>query len=70
MQTTASRAKALTHRIQGGDSRHLDWLPDESVHLVLTSPPYWTLKEYPQNRAQLGLIADYDAFHDELDKAR
>jgi len=68
MQTTASRAKALTHRIQGGDSRHLDWIPDESVHLVLTSPPYWTLKEYPQNRAQLGLIADYDAFHDELDK--
>ena len=68
MQTTASRAKALAHRIQGGDSRHLDWIPDASVHLVLTSPPYWTLKEYPQNRAQLGLIADYDAFHDELDK--
>jgi modification methylase len=68
MQTTASRAKALSHRIQGGDSRQLDWIPDESVHLVLTSPPYWTLKEYPQNRAQLGLIADYDAFHDELDK--
>ena len=68
MQTTALRAKALTHRIQAGDSRHLDWIPDESVHLVLTSPPYWTLKQYPQNRAQLGLIADYDAFHDELDK--
>jgi site-specific DNA-methyltransferase (adenine-specific) len=36
--------------------------------LVVTSPPYWTLKEYPHNRSQLGLIADYDAFHDELEK--
>lgn len=39
-----------------------------SIHLVLTSPPYWTLKEYPLRKGQLGLIADYDAFHDELEK--
>lgn len=43
-------------------------MPDESVHLVVTSPPYWTLKEYPPNKKQLGLIADYQEFHDELDK--
>jgi len=36
--------------------------------LVVTSPPYWTLKEYPANKSQLGLIADYEAFHNELDK--
>jgi len=46
----------------------MDWLPDESVHLVLTSPPYWTLKEYPVNNRQLGLIEDYERFHDELEK--
>ena len=57
-----------THVIHQGDSRHLDWIPSESAHLVLTSPPYWTLKEYPLNESQLGLIADYDAFHDELEK--
>jgi len=51
-----------------GDSRELDWIRGESVHLVVTSPPYWTLKEYPHHHNQLGLIEDYDAFHDELDK--
>jgi modification methylase len=60
--------KPTTHVIHPGDARQLDWIPDDSVHLVVTSPPYWTLKEYPPNQDQLGLIADYDAFHDELEK--
>jgi len=46
----------------------LEWIPSESIRLIVTSPPYWTLKEYPLNKSQLGLIADYDAFHDELEK--
>jgi len=54
--------------ISCADSRHLDWIPDSSVHLVVTSPPYWTLKKYPSISAQLGLVADYERFHDELDK--
>jgi hypothetical protein len=33
-----------THRIQLGDARELAWIPDASVHLVVTSPPYWILK--------------------------
>ena len=68
MRGAATAAQTLTHLIHGGDSRRLDWIPDASVHLVLTSPPYWTLKEYPANPDQLGLIEDYDRFHDELDK--
>ena len=28
-----------------GDSRDLGWVESGSVHLALTSPPYWTLKE-------------------------
>ncbi len=59
---------ATTHTICRGDSRKLDWIPDEAIHLVLTSPPYWTLKEYPLNPDQLGVIGDYEKFHDELDK--
>ena len=51
-----------------GDSRELGWIAPGSVHLALTSPPYWTLKEYPRREGQLGLVEDYDAFHDELDK--
>jgi DNA modification methylase len=61
-------AKSTTHVIHQGDARDLDWIPSESVHLIVTSPPYWTLKEYPLHKGQLGLIADYDAFHDELEK--
>jgi DNA modification methylase len=66
--TATAAAKTLTHRIHRGDSRELGWIADESVHLIVTSPPYWTLKEYPKNADQLGTIADYDRFHDELDK--
>jgi DNA modification methylase len=68
MRATATAAKLLTHIIHCGDSRDLAWIDDESVHLVVTSPPYWTLKEYPKHPGQLGLIEDYDRFHDELDK--
>ncbi len=58
-----------THRLLQGDARDLSWIPDSSVHLVVTSPPYWTLMEYARgNEAQLGDIADYERFLAELDK--
>ena len=34
------------HRIINGDSRQMSLLGDESVHLIVTSPPYWQLKDY------------------------
>lgn len=57
-----------SHRIYLGDARRMPSLPPESVHLVLTSPPYWTLKEYRQSHGQLGHLEDYDEFLNELDK--
>ena len=57
-----------SQRIISGDSRNMNALKDESVHLVVTSPPYWTLKEYRKIRGQLGHIVDYDQFLIELDK--
>lgn len=51
-----------------GDARSLSWIRDESVHLVVTSPPYWTLKEYEHSNEQLGDVQDYEAFLTELDK--
>ena len=51
-----------------GDARDLSWLPDESVHLIVTSPPYWTLKRYNEQLGQLGHIANYEQFLDELDQ--
>lgn len=56
------------HRLHLGDARDLSWIPDKSVHLVVTSPPYWTLKKYEDRRGQLGAVEDYEAFLDELEK--
>ncbi|MEX0700686.1 MAG: site-specific DNA-methyltransferase [Planctomycetales bacterium] len=55
------------HDIRHGDAREMDLGP-QSVQLVLTSPPYWTLKEYRDGEGQLGHVADYDQFLAELDK--
>lgn len=55
------------HDLRLCDARTLE-LPAESVHLVLTSPPYWTLKEYRESDGQLGYVADYEEFLAELDK--
>lgn len=57
-----------THQLHMGDAREMANLMPESVHLVLTSPPYWTLKEYRDSSGQLGHIEDYDQFLSELDK--
>lgn len=57
-----------SHRLHKGDARDLSWLADESVHLGVTSPPYWTLKTYAANDRQMGAIEDYAQFLDELDK--
>lgn len=56
------------HDLYNVDARGLDFLAPNSVHLVVTSPPYWTLKDYRQHPDQLGSIADYLAFLDELDR--
>lgn len=55
------------HDLFRADARELT-LPSESVHLVVTSPPYWTLKEYRDSSGQMGHIADYEEFLGELDR--
>lgn len=55
------------HDLFVGDCRTMRLEPN-SVHLVLTSPPYWTLKEYHHAEAQLGDVEDYERFLAELDK--
>lgn len=59
---------ATEHRLHLGDARDLSWIPDKSVHLIVTSPPYWTLKKYETRNGQLGDIEEYDAFLAELAK--
>lgn len=57
-----------THRLNLGDARDMSLLATGSVHLVLTSPPYWTLKEYRDVDGQLGHVVDYDEFLEGLDQ--
>jgi DNA modification methylase len=59
---------ATVHRLINGDARELAYLDDASVHLVVTSPPYWNLKRYNENPDQLGHIRDYEVFLFELEK--
>ncbi len=61
-------AEPVRVQLRLGDARDLSWLPDESVHLIVTSPPYWTLKRYNERLGQLGHVADYEQFLDELDQ--
>jgi site-specific DNA-methyltransferase (adenine-specific) len=57
-----------THRLVQGDARDLGFIADASVHLVVTSPPYWTLKRYNDSAGQLGHVEDYERFLNELEK--
>jgi len=57
-----------THRVINGDSRVPSRVAPASVHIVLTSPPYWTLKTYEQANGQLGDVHDYERFLGELNE--
>ena len=56
------------HRLVQGDARDLSFIADQSVHLVVTSPPYWTLKRYNDSEGQMGHISDYEIFLAELNR--
>ena len=56
------------HTLYHADARNMSFIMDKSVHLVLTSPPYFNLKEYRRGQNQLGIIDDYQQFIDELEK--
>jgi DNA modification methylase len=58
---------ATRHQLRLGDARDLSGISDRSVHLVVTSPPYWTLKKYEDRKGQLGHVHDYEEFLDQLD---
>jgi site-specific DNA-methyltransferase (adenine-specific) len=48
-----------------GDSRKMKELKDESVHLVITSPPYWQLKDYG-DKNQIGFNDTYEDYINNL----
>jgi site-specific DNA-methyltransferase (adenine-specific) len=54
-----------THKIINGDSRQMSELKDRSVHLIITSPPYWQLKDYGSNN-QIGFNDSYENYINNL----
>jgi site-specific DNA-methyltransferase (adenine-specific) len=60
--------QSTLHRLINGDARELSFLEPQSVHLVVTSPPYWNLKRYNENPDQLGHVQEYETFLSELEK--
>lgn len=65
-QTAGS--EATKHKLVSGDARDLSFIDDESVHLIVTSPPYWSLKRYEDHPSQMGHMKDYEVFLAELEK--
>lgn len=64
----AVRQITTSHRMVLGDARNMTGIADGSVHLIVTSPPYWTLKEYRETEGQLGHVDDYEEFLSNLDR--
>ena len=67
-QPLCENMSSTVHRLINGDARDLSFLDDASVHLIVTSPPYWNLKRYNENPEQMGHIQDYETFLRELEK--
>ncbi len=53
------------HKIINGDSRNMLELPDKSIQLIITSPPYWQLKDYG-NSDQIGFYNTYEEYINNL----
>jgi len=53
------------HKIIIGDSRNMEELENNSVHLVITSPPYWQLKDYGTD-SQIGFNDSYEDYINNL----
>ncbi|MCL4548258.1 MAG: site-specific DNA-methyltransferase [Bacteroidetes bacterium] len=53
------------HKVIFGDSRSMKELGSESVHLIITSPPYWQLKDYGHTK-QIGFDDSYEDYINNL----
>lgn len=58
-------ANKLKHTLINGDCRRMDLIEDESIHLIITSPPYWQLKDYGIE-GQIGYNDTYEEYINNL----
>lgn len=67
IEATVQR-RQTAHELIQGDARVASALEPNSIHLVVTSPPYWTLKRYNEHEEQMGHVTEYDQFIAALDE--
>ena len=53
------------HLLINGDCRKMSQIQNESVHLIVTSPPYWQLKDYG-TKNQIGFNDSYEEYINNL----
>jgi DNA modification methylase len=56
-----------SHRLRIGDARDLSFLSDGEVQLVVTSPPYWQIKDYGPP-GQIGFGQTFEKYIDSLNQ--
>jgi DNA modification methylase len=54
-----------THKVVLGDARCMSLVDDKSIHLIITSPPYWQLKDYG-TEGQIGFDDSYESYINNL----
>ena len=67
MSPTTPHYSDTVTAIYHGDARDMTAVPNASVHLIITSPPYWDLKNY-RNSQQMGLGQSYEEYLGEIRK--
>lgn len=60
-QNSEARSPEARHAIFFGDARHMSATQDASVQLIVTSPPYWQLKDYGSPE-QIGFHDSYEEY--------
>lgn len=76
-QTATSNDRKYINKVYFKSSKQMTELPDESIHLIITSPPYFNIKDYSKDGyqeksigialdGQIGDINDYEKYIDEL----
>lgn len=67
----------VVNKVYFKDARKMEELPDDSIHLVVTSPPYFNIKDYSLDgyqvtkvangaRGQIGSISGYEKYISEM----
>lgn len=56
---------SMNNKVFIGDCRSMDVIEDRSVHLIITSPPYWQIKDYGE-QAQIGFHDNYEDYINDL----